>query len=173
MIKEDNHPKSSLFLIFTRGFLVGVLGLASFYYLLLFLITKDPRHPLDQFSLFQPWMTLLIIGFGIQVGLFWLMKQGVQFNLQEKKDANLATGTGTAVSGMAMVACCAHHLVEVLPLVGLSAAALFLSEYQEQFLMFGVLSNLFGIGMMLWFITGKAKPQMFVRLIRSQIRKAL
>lgn len=151
----------------------GILGLSVFYYFLLFVITKDPSHPLSQFKLFQPWMSLLIIGFGIQMGLFWLMKKGVKFNLQEKKDANLAVGTGTVVSGVAMIACCAHHAVEVLPLVGLSAAALFLGEYQEQFLILGVLSNLFGITMMLWFITGKAKPHIIARFVKSQIRRSL
>lgn len=34
----------------------------------------------------------------------------------------------TATSGVAMLACCAHHLAEVLPVVGLSGAALFLAE---------------------------------------------
>lgn len=155
MINADttiSHP----LMIFVRGFLLGVVGLSTFYYLLLFLITSDPSHPMTQLRFFQPWMTLLIIGFGIQMGLFWLMRKGVRFNLQDKKDSQMAAGSSTAVSGMAMVACCAHHAVDVLPILGLSAATLFLSEYQEQLLIFGVLANLAGIVMMLWFITGRA-----------------
>lgn len=159
--------------VFLKGFILGSFGLSAFYYLLLFAVTQDPLHPINQFNILQPWMSLLIIGFGIQMGLFWLMKNGIQFNLQEKKDAKLAAGTGTAVSGMAMVACCAHHLVDVLPILGFSAAALFLSEYQEQLLIFGVLSNLLGIIMMSWFITGKAKPRVILSFINTKVRKTL
>lgn len=50
---------------------------------------------------------------------------------------------------MAMVACCAHHLTDVLPLVGLAGAAVFLSSYQSLFLLLGVLSSFVGITYML------------------------
>ena len=93
--------------------------------------------------------------------------------MQEKQDAKLTTGTSTVASGMAMVACCAHHAVELFPILGLSAAALFLSDYQEQFLIFGVVANLMGILMMLWFITGKATPRVIFNFIFSKVRRAL
>lgn len=85
----------------------------------------------------------------------------------------MAAGTSTAVSGMAMVACCAHHAVDLLPILGLSAAALFLSEYQEQLLIFGVVANLIGISMMLWFITGKATPKVIFNVISTKVRRTL
>lgn len=160
-------------IIFLKGFLLGLLGLSSFYYLLLFAVTGDTSHPLTQFSLFQPWMSLLIIGFGIQMGLFWMMRKGIQFNLQEKKDSKMAAGTSTAVSGMAMVACCAHHAVDLLPVLGLSAAAIFLSEYQEQLLIFGVLANLIGIGLMLWFITGRPKLAVIFNSVSHKQKEVL
>lgn len=152
---------------------MGIIGLSAFYYFLLFAVTLDPLHPVNQFMLLQPWMSLLVAGFGIQVGLFWLLRKGYHFSLQEKKDAQLAAGTGTAVSGMAMVACCAHHVVDLLPVLGLSAAALFLSEYQEQLLIFGIVANLAGIVMMLWFIAGKAKPTVVFNFLTSKIRSLL
>ncbi|PJA38677.1 hypothetical protein CO180_03015, partial [candidate division WWE3 bacterium CG_4_9_14_3_um_filter_41_6] len=147
--------------------------LSAFYYLLLYAVTGDPRHPFTQFTLFQPWMSFLIIGFGIQMGLYWLMRKGVRFKLVQKKDSQMAAGTSTAVSGMAMVACCAHHAVDLLPILGLSAAALFLSEYQEQLLIFGVVTNLIGISMMLWFITGKASPSELFSYISSKRKEVL
>lgn len=168
-----NNIPSRLCSIFLKGFFSGLIGLSGFYYLLLFVVTGDPSHPLTQFLLSQPWMSLLIVGFGIQMGLFWLMRKGIQFNLQEKKDSKMAAGTSTAVSGMAMVACCAHHLVDLLPILGLSAAALFLSEYQKQLLIFGVIANIIGIAMMLWFITGKAKPGVIFNILSTKIRRAL
>jgi hypothetical protein len=165
--------KKPTFFVFLLGFIVGILALSMFYYILLFAVTGDPGHPLSQFTLLQPWMSLLIAGFGIQLGLFWLLRNGYHFSIDEKHDVQRATGTSTAVSGMAMVACCAHHLVDVLPILGLSAAALFLSEYQEQLLIFGVVANVIGIAMMLWFITGKAKPGVILNVISTKGRKAV
>lgn len=168
--KQTASQKKSSITIFVKGFFIGLIGLSMFYYLLLFAITQDPVHPFRQFQLFQPWMGILIVGFGIQVGLFWLLRKGFHFSLQDKKDAKMATGTSTAVSGMAMVACCAHHTVDLLPILGFSAAALFLSEYQEQLLIFGVIANIAGIGMMLWFITGKAQPKLIVNFLSAKFK---
>ncbi len=149
--------------VFTKGFLLGSIGLSTFYYLLLFLVTQDIYHPFNQFKLYQPWMSLLILGFGIQMGLFWLLRKGMHLSNQDKSDSKITTGTSTAVSGMAMVACCAHHAVDVLPILGLSAAALFLTQYQEQLLIFGVISNLIGIVMMLWFVAGKPSAKIVIK----------
>ncbi len=44
-----------------------------------------------------------------------------------------------------MVACCAHHVADVLPLLGLSAAASFLAAYQIPFMLIGLAMNLIGI----------------------------
>jgi len=132
---------------FITGFVFGSFGLTAFYYIILFIVTGDPIHPFNQFKLFQPWMSLLIIGFGIQFGLFWLLRKGYQF----------VAGSSGAVSGLAMVACCAHHVLDVLPILGFSAAAIFLSQYQEQFLIFGVIVNIIGILIMLWFLKSKTK----------------
>ncbi len=44
-----------------------------------------------------------------------------------------------------MAACCAHHLADVLPLLGLSGVAIFLVRYQLFFIIAGVLSNVVGI----------------------------
>jgi hypothetical protein len=48
-----------------------------------------------------------------------------------------------------------------------------LSEYQEQLLVFGAVANVIGIAMMLWFITGKAKPGVIFNVISLKIRSAL
>ena len=169
-MNHERADKKPTFSVFLQGFTIGFLGLGVFYFLLLFAITGDLNHPFSQFILLQPWMSLLIIGFGIQFGLFRLLRKGYHFSLHKRNDAVVVTGTSTAVSGMAMVACCAHHAVDLLPILGLSAAALFLSEYQEQLLIFGVLTNLVGIGMMLWFITGKVTPRVLFSFISTKVR---
>ena len=53
------------------------------------------------------------------------------------------------VNSLAMVACCAHHLTDILPLVGLAGVALVLGSYQSLFLLVGVLSSAIGAVYML------------------------
>jgi hypothetical protein len=50
---------------------------------------------------------------------------------------------------MAMVACCAHHVTDVLPILGLTAAAAFLAEYRMAFMLVGLGTTLLGIVAML------------------------
>lgn len=171
-MEHDRKDKKPIASVFLNGFSLGVLGLSSFYFLLLYLVTGDPSHPISQFALLQPWMSLLIVGFGIQTGLFLLIRRGYYISLSDHQDANLAAGTSTAMSGAAMVACCAHHLVELLPILGFSAAALFLSEFQQELLMLGVVANLLGITMMFWLITGKAEPRTMFKAVSSYVRRA-
>ena len=54
----------------------------------------------------------------------------------------VASGGASTVS---MVACCAHHLTEVLPVLGFAGAATVLATYQSVFLLAGVLANLGGL----------------------------
>jgi hypothetical protein len=44
-----------------------------------------------------------------------------------------------------MLACCVHHVADVLPLLGLSGAAVFLAQYKVPFMLLGLLSNAIGI----------------------------
>lgn len=126
-----------------------------FYFLLLFTVTKDISHPLTQFRLFQPWMSIMIIGFGIQTGLFFLIRKGYPISVFHKRQSATSTRAGATVSGMSMVACCAHHLVDVIPIIGFSGAMLFLTEYQKEFIIAGVATNLFGILYMIWIANNK------------------
>ncbi len=145
--------------VFLKSSLLGSFGLLLFYYALLFIITKDPRHPFTQFVALQPWMSILVVGFGIQVGLYSLLKKGFRLNPTQRKDTNVAAGASGAMSGVSMVACCAHHAVDVLPILGVSGAFLFLTEYQKEFLILGVFANAIGIIYMSWLIVGKQNPR--------------
>ncbi len=48
-----------------------------------------------------------------------------------------------------MLACCAHHAGDFLPLLGLSGAALFLNDNRVYFMPLGIASNFGGIAVML------------------------
>src|SRR3972149_3342817 len=65
-------------------------------------------------------------GFGTQVGLFVYVRRMV--SLRARGGAATATATGTGTSTAAMVACCAHHVRDALPVLGLSGAAIFLND---------------------------------------------
>jgi hypothetical protein len=58
-------------------------------------------------------------------------------------------GTSGGTSTTAMVACCLHHVTNVLPVLGLSAATAFLSRYQRPFMLVGLAMNIGGILFML------------------------
>lgn len=133
----------------SAGFLAS-LGLSGFYYLVLWLLTKDAGYPLRQFLALQPWMSLLVLGFGIQWALFAKLKQG-----------KMVASGNSVVSGAGMVSCCAHHAVEALPFLGLTGGAAFLVNYQKELLIIGILSNLLGIGYLMWWL----KPQLVRPLV--------
>lgn len=133
--------------------LFGLVILIIFYWLIIFLVTGDPRHPFSQFIIYKYWMSALFLGFGIQAGLFWFARQRLRNN--KKMGATVALGGGTGVGSM--VLCCTHHLAEVLPFLGLSAAALFFSKYQTVFFSVGVLSNLGGMAYIIYILKSKIK----------------
>lgn len=145
--------------------ILGMFGLTAIYIAILFIATKDMSHVVGQFLVFKYWIIALILGFGIQMGLFWYIRSGLHLKDGSSKTA-LATGAGT--STVAMVACCAHHLVDLLPILGLSAATLFLSKYQTYFFLFGVLSNISGIVLMGYIIKTKTCPNFF-KLLKNKL----
>ena len=100
---------------------------------------------------------VIAVGFGVQVGLFVYVRRHLHLS-QHIGSATALTGAGTGTSTVSMVACCAHHLTDVLPIVGLSGAALFLSDFRGPLMVLGIATNGIGVGVM-------------VRLIRkSRIR---
>jgi Cu+-exporting ATPase len=69
---------------------------------------------LEQSSKFRYFILALALGFGIQVGLYTHLRQLVG---QQKMSGKMVAATGTT-STAAMVSCCAHYLVNVLPILG-------------------------------------------------------
>jgi len=124
---------------FSAG-LAGALLLLVFYFSLLTLV-QSFSHAVEQFRYLWYWILLLAFGFGIQAALYTYVRN------EASASASVAASGG--VSGMSMVACCAHHLTDILPVLGLSALSIFLTRYQTFFIVIGVLSNLNGIIYML------------------------
>ncbi len=125
--------------------IIGSVSLLLIYFVILTL-ANSLDHAIDQFYQIWYWIMLLTVGFGIQVGLYHYIKHN-----QDKKITGAATEMAASggISTLSMIACCAHHLVDILPIIGLSAAAVFLVKYQTSFILVGVFSSLIGIQTML------------------------
>ncbi len=123
----------------------GAIGLLTLYFGIVTLANSF-SHALEQFSGMWYWITLLVIGFGTQIGLYSYARSGLREKVKGAKAEVAATGT---ISTGSMIACCAHHVADVLPILGLSAAAVFLVKYQVSLILLGIFSNLVGITMML------------------------
>jgi len=125
--------------------LVASLLLLTFYFATLTILNSF-EHALSQF--YGLWYLILPLatGFGIQVGLY--------MHIKESSDAKKLRGQNeiAACSGMSagsMIACCAHHVTDVLPILGLSGTLLFFAQYQSFFMLIGVLSSMIGVTLML------------------------
>ena len=53
-------------------------------------------------------------------------------------------------STVAMVSCCTHYIVNLLPVLGSTGLVVFVSQYQVQLFWLGIISNLAGISYMLY-----------------------
>ncbi|MDP3948171.1 MAG: hypothetical protein Q8P87_00500 [bacterium] len=126
-----------------HGFLAGV-ALLAVYFLVMGFASGSWDYTVEQLSNLRYWIGALVLGFSIQVGLYSYLKNCHK----ETKLGQGAVAAGAGTSSLSMLACCAHHLTDVLPLLGLSAVSLVLVKYQIWFLSLGILSNLVGIFLM-------------------------
>lgn len=125
-------------------FFFGVTSLLALYIFLMWLTTGSIQSAVSQFYYYSPWIITLAVGFGIQLAIFKLIKLKHMETVGTSKVAKVTGATSTAT----MVACCAHHAVDVLPIIGASALAAFLGAYTKELFAIGILFNLFGIGFM-------------------------
>jgi len=110
---------------------------------------ESPQHAIDLFWE-DRWIVIpLILGFGVQSALYIILKKRLFIPVAHTGPGGALTGAGGGMSTVAMVACCAHHVADVLPILGLTAAAAFLAEYQLAFMVVGLGTTLVGIVVML------------------------
>ncbi|MDP1548295.1 MAG: hypothetical protein Q8L87_19955 [Anaerolineales bacterium] len=143
------------FLIPTTAFFMGSILIASFYIGIL-TWAQGWDYASSQFVRDRWYVIPIILGFGVQAALYSILR----FRLFIPATSTTHAGSMTPVKGVigasggtsatAMVACCIHHVTDVLPILGLSAAASFLTRYQRPFMLIGLVMNLIGIGVMLF-----------------------
>lgn len=127
-----------------RNGLLGGISLLLFYFVVMTVAERSLSATVSQFAQLWYWMIILSAGFGIQIGLFTHLQQIIKHHQMTGNSKTIAV-TSTGTSAASMIACCAHHLSDVLPIIGLSGLAVFFTQYQVPLILIGVVMNIFGI----------------------------
>lgn len=113
---------------------------------------ESPKHAIELFWQ-DRWIVIpIIVGFGIQAALYIILKLRLFVPVGSTGPSGPMMGAGGTTSTIAMVACCAHHVTDVLPILGLTAAATFLAKYRLAFMGIGLGTTILGIAIMLFIL---------------------
>ncbi len=85
---------------------------------------------------------LIPLAVGVQMGLFRYHRNMINGNVSGSEKVGMA---GSATSSLAMLACCLHHVSDLLPTVGfILATSSFLTQYKDAIIITGLLANVAG-----------------------------
>jgi hypothetical protein len=126
-------------------------------------------HALDLFWEERAIVIPLFLGFGVQTSLYTILKKRWFLVTGRSSPSGMITGTSGTPSTIAMVACCAHHVTDLLPILGLSAAAAFLARYQSVFMLIGLITTYLGVSIMIYFIIRERRRSQNLELSRAEI----
>lgn len=120
---------------------LAAAGMAVFYAAVVAGASGSVGHLVEQAR--ADWFLLapIIAGFGLQVGLIIELRRRQRL----VRDAAVAGAAGAGGSAVGMIACCAHHLVEAVPLVAATGAATFLISYRVAFMAVGLAATAVGV----------------------------
>ncbi len=126
-----------------RAVLAGViasLALLAVYFGLLTLVS-DWQFTREQFAQFWPFIVALAGGFGVQIALYFHLRHLVS---GARAHGKVVAASGTA-STAAMVSCCTHYLVNLLPILGATGLAALVAQYQIELFWVGIAFSAAGI----------------------------
>ena len=134
---------------FTIPLLVGLAAAGMLVWLYLGLVTwaQDFAHARELVWGDRYLVGAIAFGFGLQAALYTHLRLAIHGRLSRSSTATAVGGTGTSTA--AMVACCAHHVADALPVLGFSGAAVFLNDYRLAFMAVGLGMNAIGVAFML------------------------
>ena len=133
-MQSKNIKKSILYGILTSSILLGV------YFTILTLVSGWNFTQI-QFANYWYFIVSLAVGFGIQITLYQYIKSLVHSGTSMGKIVGVSGTTSTAT----MISCCAHYLVNLVPILGVTGLATFVAQYQVKIFWVGLAFNLFGI----------------------------
>lgn len=144
--KEGNYREAISHPI--TAFILGSALIASFY-LGILTWAQGWDYASSQFLLNRWYIVPIYVSFGIQAALYSILRFRLFIPTTTTGHTGAMMGTSGGTSVTAMIACCLHHVTDVLPILGLSAAATFLTRYQRPFMLVGLGLNIIGIIAML------------------------
>lgn len=127
----------------TRSVRAGALAataLAAFYALVIGW-ASDLDHLGSQARADWYYVVPILAGFGTQVALLVELRHRRRARHLEQN----AAAAGAGASAFGMVACCAHHLADLAPIIGASAAAAFLTDHRVELMATGIAINAAGV----------------------------
>ena len=95
----------------------------------------------SQFTIYWYFIISLAVGFGTQVALYQHVKSLVYGGRGMSKVIGVSGTTSTA----AMISCCTHYLVNLVPVLGVTGLVTFAAQYQVTLFWVGTLFNVAGI----------------------------
>ncbi|SRR6266498_3071372 len=135
-------------LIPTAAFVLGSTFIAGIYFGIL--MWAQGWDAVLSIFMSNRWYVIPIwITFGFQAALYSILRFRLFLPSAASGHSGALMGTSGGTSVTAMVACCIHHVTDVLPVLGVSAAATFLTRYQRPFMLVGLGMNILGILLML------------------------
>lgn len=121
------------------GFLA--IGLLLGFYFSILILVSGWAFTKQQFFTYWYFIVALALGFGIQIGLYTYLKN---ISRQRNSSGKVVAVSGTT-STVAMISCCSHYLVNILPIIGITGLVTIISQYQIQLFWLGLLANFLGI----------------------------
>lgn len=141
--RSDNQRATSA-LVTWRSLAAGVLAaaaMAAFYIAVVRGASGSWSHLWDQARQDRAYLAVIIAGFATQVTLVAELRHRHRLDAA----ATAAGGVGAGASSAGMVACCAHHLADLVPFIGATGAATFLIDYRVPFMLVGIGGNATGV----------------------------
>jgi hypothetical protein len=124
-----------------RAGVLAAAGPALLYVVVVAGASRSLGHLADQARADWYFLAAIVGGFGVQVALLAELRRR-----RRMQPATLAAGgTGAGASTAGMVACCAHHLADLVPFIGATGLAAFLTGYRVPFMLVGIGVNALGV----------------------------
>jgi len=130
--------KTNIVLAIKKGLLATSILLVVYF--IIVTLVSGWSFAQEQFRQFWYFVVTLAVGFGIQIGLYSNLKNSIKGAV----NPTVVATTG-ATSTAAMISCCAHYLVYLLPILGAVGIITVISQYQVQLFWVGLAFNFAGI----------------------------
>jgi P-type Cu+ transporter len=121
------------------GTTAGSLMLAVYFIILA--LVSGWEFTLEQFAQFWYFIVALVVGFGVQIGLFLRLRHVTDHGDGSGKVVAVSGGTST----VAMISCCTHYLANILPVLGATGLVALVAQFQSELFWVGLAFNAGGV----------------------------